>query len=423
MRTLNKRSLLLCALILANTSSAQQPKIKPVHASSDHPLWRVDLHSAGYPENNSDLQRRRGFSNFDTVSFISDNVVAATFVTREEIPNPQRRDDPNHLSPYRLHAILLDALTGQTLRTFDWPVERPGAGIFPRYDGGFLLLTTQQIVSYSADWKQIDELPLSQLLPSNGSLGGIAESPSGKSLVLQFLLDSTALCLKVHTDTLESSETPCSTLDTFTASDDGIVAPEHLQDGEALREFRPGGASIEYGVATPAAPTDSHGQSGSPTMIVTLCDPCAGIPQFINNDTIAVYTPTNIRIMDRAGKIRFTQKFDVATKWIDEFGRPIRPSANGQRFAVASNALKLPAAKDASFAIHVSTGDIPAEFPLDVQIYDLPAAKWIYTLEINPQHLHQIWGLALSPDAEKLAIDSGGTIQIFVLPPSVLKSK
>jgi hypothetical protein len=158
-------------------------------------------------------------------------------------------------------------------------------------------------------------------------------------------------------------------------------------------------------------------------MIVTLCDPCAGIPQFINNDTIAVYTPTNIRIMDRAGKIKFTQKFDVATKWIDEFGRPIRPSANGQRFAVASNALKLPAAKDASFAIHVSTGDIPAEFPLDVQIYDLPAAKWIYTLRINADHLRQIWGLALSPSGEKLAIDSGGAIQLFAVPPSTTAPK
>ncbi len=412
-----------CTFALATTCVAQQPKIKQIRASSDHPLWRVDLQSLGYPANGADLQRRRGFSNFDTISFINDSVVAATFVTREDIPNPQRREDPNHISPYRLHAIFLDALTGKTLRTFDWPVERPGTGIFPRYDGGFLLLTTQQIISYSSDWKQIDELPLSQLLPSSGSLGGIAESPSGKSLVLQFRLDSTTLCLKVHTDTLESSETPCGTLDTFTASDDGIVAPENLPDGEALREFRPGGASIEYGVATPAAPTDSHGQSGTPTMIVTLCDPCAGIPQFVNNDTIAVYTPTNIRIMDRAGKIKFTQKFDVATKWLDEFGRPIRPSANGQRFAVASNALKVPATKDASFAIHVSTGDIPAEFPLDVQIYDLPAAKWIYTLEINPERLHQIWGLALSPSGEKLAIDSGGTIHVFVLPPAASAPK
>jgi hypothetical protein len=422
-RTENCLAIIFCALFLATASAAQQPKIKPVHASSDHPLWRVDLHSAGYPENNPDLQRRRGFANFDTISFISDNVVAATFVTREDIADPQRRDDPNHISPYRLHAIFLDALTGKTLHILDWPVERPGAGIFPRYDGGFLVLTTDRIASYSADWKQIDELPLSQLLPSSGSLGGIAESPSGKSLVIQFRLESTALCLKIHTDTLESSETPCGTLDTFTASDDGIVAPENLADGEALREFRPGGASIEYGVAIPNAPSDAHGQTRETATIVTLCDPCAGIPQFINNETIAVYTPTNIRIMDRAGKIKLTQKFDVANKWIDEFGRPIRPSANGQRFAVASNALKLPATKDASFAIHVSTGDIPAEFPKEVEIYDLRAAQWIYTLQINTVHLSQIWGLALSPCGEKLAIDSGGTIQVFSLPPSATTPK
>jgi len=120
--------------------------------------------------------------------------------------------------------------------------------------------------------------------------------------------------------------------------------------------------------------------------------------------------------MERGGKIRFTQTFDVASKWIDEFGRPVRASVNGQRFAVASNALHLRDVKDESFAIHVSTGDIPAEFPLDVQVYDLLAAQWIYTLQINAEHLHQIWGLALSPNGNNLAIDSGGVIHVFALP-------
>jgi hypothetical protein len=409
-------AILICALLTANPSCAQQSKIRPVHASSDHPLWRVDLQTFGYPDDNRDLQRRRGFANFDTISFLSDNIVAATFVTREDIPTPQRREDPNHISPYRLHAIFLDASTGKTLRVLDWPVERPNAGIFPRQDGGFLILTTDRIISYSTDWTQVDELPLSEVLPSDGSLSGIAESPSGKSLVLQFLLDATALCLKFHTDTLESSETPCSTLDTFTASDDGILTPDKLPDGEALREFRPGGASIEYGVTTPNAPADPRGQPKRSATIVTLCDPCVGIPQFISNDVIAVYTPSNIRVIDRAGRIMFTQNFDVATKWIDEFGRPVHAAANGKRFAVASNALKAPTSKDGTFAIHVSTGDIPAEFPLDVQIYDLSAAKWIYTLQINSKRLHQIWGLALSPNGNSLAIDSGGTVQVFTLP-------
>src|SRR5882724_9059208 len=342
MRSLHKRfAILICALILATSSAAQQPKIKLVHASSDHPVWRVDLHSLGYPQNNPDLQRRRGFANFDTVSFLSDGTVAATFVTREDIPVPQRREDPSHISPYRLHAIFLDALSGKVLRTLDWPVERPAAGIFPRHDGGFLLLATDRIVAYSADWAQIHELQLADLPPSNASLGGIAESPTGRSLVLQFLLDSTAVCFNVHTDTLESSETPCSTLDTFTAADDGIIAPEKLPDGAALREFRPGGASIEYGIATPKSPAPSQSQSRDSSIVVSQCSPCVAIPQFISNDIIAVYSPTYVRVMERGGKIRFTQTFDVASKWIDEFGRPVRASVNGQRFAVASNALHL----------------------------------------------------------------------------------
>src|SRR5579864_966406 len=179
--------LFLGALLLATASLAQEPKIKLVHATSDHPLWRVSLKSQGYPANSDDLQRRRGFANFDTLSFISDNIVAATFVTREKIPDLQRRDDPNHVRPYRLHALFLDALTGKTLHTLEWPIDDPNAGIFPRHDGGFLLVTSGTIAGYSADWTHLNDISFSDLHPMTATLGGIAESPNVNFLVIQFL--------------------------------------------------------------------------------------------------------------------------------------------------------------------------------------------------------------------------------------------
>jgi hypothetical protein len=441
-----------CALFLATATFAQKPKIKEVHASSDHPVWRVDLQSQGFPPNSSDLQRRRGFANFDTISFLSDSVLAATFVTREDIPDLQRREDPNHLRPYRLHAIFLDALTGKTLRTLAWPVENPNAGIFPRPDGGFLLLTTEKIVSYSPGWNPLKELPLSDLHPtSSATLGAIAESPSYNSLVIQFLNGNFAHCLNVRTGTLDFSPIACGTLDVFTASDNGILAPEKLPGGKELRESGPTGAFIQYGVAMPDAPPESTVRVLNPDQARTahtICSPCVGIPQFINNEILAMYSPTYMSIMDRAGKIRFTQDFSPTVEWIDELGRPVRPSANGLRVAIASNksdfstaspftggnantdqanpnasgneqraeAIKARARAGRATAVHMSTGDIPAEFPSDVQVYDLTAAQWIYTLEIKAEHLRQIWGLALSPNGNNLAIDSGGTIQIFALP-------
>lgn len=442
-----------CSVSFCSPSFAQKTKTKVVHASSDHPLWTVDLQFQGYPANSSDLQRRRGFANFDTISFVSDTVLAATFVTREDVPDLQRREDPHHLRPYRLHAIFLDALAGKVLHTLDWPIENPNAGIFPRVGGGFVLFTTEKIVSYAPDWNQLKEIPLSDLHPtSSATLGGIAESPSNKSLVIQFLNGTAAHCLNVRTDTLNFSPIACANLEIFTASDNGILAPGKLPGGNELHESSPTGAFIEYGVAMPDAPPVSTIRVVTPDQARTtrtICSPCAGIPQFINNEVIAMYSPTYMSIVDRAGKVRFTQDFSPTVEWIDELGRPVRPSANGQRVALVSNksggssegpshvgfetngshvdqnssgadqraaALAARSRAGRATAIHMSTGDIPAEFPLAIQVLDVTASQWIYTLEIKAEHLHQVWGLALSPNGNNLAIDSGGTIQIFTLP-------
>ena len=407
----------ICALFFATTSPAQQPKIKLVHATSDHPLWRVNLKSQGYPANSDELQRRRGFANFDTISFLSDNIVATTFITRERIPDLQRRDDPNHTRPYRLHALFLDALTGKTLHTMEWPIDDPNAGIFPRQDGGFLLVTAAKIASYSADWAQLKELPFSDLHSKTVSLGGIAESPSASSLVIQFLTGTSSVCSRIRTDTLDFVPADCGVLELFTVSDSKIVEPEKLPRETERRENTAAHAYVQNGALKPTASAAVRVPGPvQPPADYTICNPCASIPQFINNDTLAVYSPENVSVLDRAGKVTFSQNFIPKERWIDEFGRPIRPSANGQRFAVVTN--RSPFAHSSwSTAIHISTGDIPAEMPLDIEVYDLSAAQWIYTLRINAEQLHQIWGLALSPNAQKLAIDSGGTIQIFALPP------
>jgi hypothetical protein len=394
-------TLVFCALAASAISSAQRPKIKLVHAVSDQSLWRVNLKSQGYPANSDELQRRRGFANFDTVSFVSDKIVAATFITREKIPELQRRDDPNHVRPYRLHALFLDALTGKTLHTIEWPIDDPNAGIFPRHDGGFLLVTTEKIASYSPDWAYMKEIQFSDLHSMTATLGGIAESPSANFLVVQFFTGESSLCARIHTDTLEYTPANCGVLEVFTASDYKIVEPEKLPGENKQAENTPGHAYAQHSSAAHAGET--------------ICSPCAGIPQFINDDAMAVYSPENISVLDREGKVSFAQNFSPKERWIDELGRPVRSSENGQRFAIATN--RSPFARNArSGAIHISTGDIPAEMPLDIEVFDLSAAQWIYTLRVNPIELRQIWGLALSPSAKKLAIDSGGTIQIYNLP-------
>jgi hypothetical protein len=422
MRSSSKRrrnlfvTFVFCALAVATTSFSQQPKIKLVHATSDHSLWRVNLRSQGYPANSDELQRRRGFANFDTISFLSDNVIAASFITREKIPDLQRRDDPNHVRPYRLHAVFLDALNGKTLHTIEWPIDDPNAGIFPRHDGGFLLVTSEKIESYSEDWTFLKEISFSDLHSMTATLGGIAESPNAKSLVIQFLTGNASVCSRISTDTLYSVPANCGMLEVFTVSDYKIVEPEKLPGGNEQRENIPSHAYVQAGATMPSVSANGRSQSSDQARARdTICNPCAGIPQFISDDVMAVYAPENISVFDHEGKVSFSQNFSPKERWIDELGRPMRSSANGQRFAIVTN--RSPFSRNVrSGAIHISTGDIPAEMPLDLEVYDLSAAQWIYTLRINPEQLHQVWGLALSPNAKRLAIDSGGAIQIYTLP-------
>jgi len=427
-------------------NSAKQKKVKPIEVSSDQFLWRVDLHSMGYPDNGNQLQSRRGLDEFDTVDFVGEGVVAATFITQEPAPGLQRRDDPNRAPLYRLHAVFLEAASGKVLKTLDWPLDNPNAGIFPRYDGSFLFLSTHRIVLYSPDWTPVKELPLPQLQQPHAYLAGIAESPSGKVLVVRFHQGSSIRCVRISTDTLEGSEEPCEIPEEFTVSDDAMAVSEWGRDRTEDNEFGP---EVYYH----GFPMPSHGpdprrilirEMGKP--VRTLCDCLVCFPQFISNQTIVTYSSPYLWLFDVAGHLEFKKEFDrrgpEELAWIDDMGRPVRPSTDGRRFALALNT---PIIKGATGylvkAFKTEPGDPPATFPDRIDIFDAPNGQLIYTLKdkvtqfsvfyaydennvlIKGQYpierqFPQIMGLALSPSGEKLAIDSGGVIQVYALPPA-----
>jgi hypothetical protein len=159
-----------------------------------------------------------------------------------------------------------------------------------------------------------------------------------------------------------------------------------------------------------------------------LCDTSglAGckVPQFINNEMIAVFDWYALGLINARETVS-TQQPKVQMKlthheWIDVVGRPVRTSANGQRFAVAIN-LPPTDLKGKKAAIHAFLGDVPAAFPSHVDVFDLPQGQWIYSLKNktsgpSSERLQQIWGLALSPSGDKLVIDSGGVVQAYALP-------
>jgi hypothetical protein len=439
------RAFLVCALCLAVASasgsvsrtaaavSLQVPTSFPLQASSDQALWRVDLHSMGYPSGDSHLQSRRALEEFNTIDFIGEGVVAATFVTQQSVPGAQRRDDPNRIRPYLLHAVSLDAASGKVLNTIEWPADDPNVGIFPRYGGGFLFVSTERIVLCSAEGKPIKELPLPQLQAANAGHIGIAESPSGKTLVVRFQQADSTICIHVDTETLDISEGPCVISRLFSISDSGMAArSDKYYDRPESSPVQP-----EVVGAVEKSQLDVFGsiqiqEQGKAAR--KLCDTSgfAGckVPQFLNNETIVVFDWYALGVIDARETVP-TEQPKVQMKlghheWIDIVGRPVRTSSNGERFAVAIN-WPPPGVKGKKSAIHAFLGDVPAAYPSHVDVFDLPLGQWIYILNnrknVPSSHqFQQIWGLALSPSGDKLAIDSGGVIQAYALPPSTKRS-
>jgi len=414
---------------IAEAASLQAPTSVSQEVSSDQTLWRVDLHALGYPPGDSQLQSRRALEEFNTIDFVGEGVVAATFITQQAVPGAQRRDDPDRVRPYLLHAIFLDAAGGKVLNTLEWPSDDPNVGIFPRYAGGFLFVSTEHIVLCSAEGKPIKELPLPQLRATNAGHIGIAESPSGKTLVVRFQQADATRCIHIDTETLEFSEGPCAISRLFSSSDGGMAArSDKYYD-------RPESSPVQPEVigAVQKSQLDLFGsieiqEQGKSAR--KLCDTSglAGckVPQFINNEMVAVFDWYALGQISARGTVpseppKLQMKL-AHHEWIDIVGRPVRASSNGQRFAVAINRPP-PELKGKKAAIHAFLGDMPAAYPSHVDVFDLPLGQWIYSLnnKTNGPSSHplpQIWGLALSPSGDKLVIDSGGVVQAYPLPSS-----
>jgi hypothetical protein len=431
---------------------------KFVKTSSDQTLWRVDLHSMGYPPENHLLQWQRGLESFDTVDFLSDNVVAESFVTQEPAANLQRRDDPNRARPYRLHAIFMDATSGAVLKTLEWLGDDLKMGIFPRHDGSFVFFSAERLVLYSPDWKPAKEVALLQLQEPGADFKEIAESPSGKFLEIRIRKGDSLMCLRIQTDTLTTQRDTCSALLPFAISDDAMAStltPDAVhfsgENRESQRDVIRANKTIKM-KRTLVETVELVGESGD--LKKTLCDTpsvsSCGSPAFITNNMMIIRGGDELGLLDITGlaeggkpKLQFQKAFgsysgplrlsSMAGEWISTLGRPVRTSANGERFAVAMNAPQTAGTADALFA-----EALPAVDPSHVDVYDLPSGLqkliptrqcyldaqcdwWIYKLTNVKHQFQHIWGFGLSPNGEKLVIDSGGVIQVYSLPPAAHK--
>ena len=297
---------------------------------------------------------------------------------------------------------------------------------------------------------------------ANANLKEIAESPSGKTLEVRIRLGQSLACLWIDTDTFKTERTSCSILLPFTISDDGVastITPETFTFNGETRQAQPGiqkehrphpNNLAEYAkVILDLQRGDLKGILCD-TTTVSSC----GAPTFISNTMIVVHGDDVLGLIDISGltgggksKLEFEKTFirPIEKKssrepdyyWIAGLGRPVHSSANGQRFAVAVNAPRKTERPETADALVPQR--LPAIDPSYIDVFDLPSGQrqhtpspdpqcdtidapcdwWIYRLTNAKHQFQHIWGYGLSPNGEKLVIDSGGVIQVYALPPAM----
>jgi hypothetical protein len=389
-------------------------KGRTARASSDEPLWRVNLQSVGYPANEVAVPSRRDPEISRTVDFLSEDVVVANFVTRQSEPDLPKRDDPNRPRRDILHAIFMDATTGQVLKTMEWPTDNSGAGIFPRYDGSFLYFSPERIVLYSREWAPVKELVLPQLQDPRVTLTGVSESPSGKFLELRILREHSAVCVRIQTSTLEGGQEKCITQSAgrYSISDDAIAQTDQEDVIEAIIA-KNNGQTIPTNPAAPFKLKIMIREQNSDAQLLCDINGVVGCnnPQFVDNRTIVVYGLAGLTLLASNGETKdrsFRKVYTSGNAWVDVFGGAVRPSPDGRRFVVVFD--EPPETFGSSDTVSLNLA------PDHFDVYDVVANAIIYTLKNKKNEFKNISGLALSPKGQKLAVDSGGVIQMYALP-------
>lgn len=351
----------------------------------------MDAHSFGY-EGYHLPREFPSHSVINPVTFSSDGVLIASFLTRATVTAAPHRGQPNAVLPVRLHGVFLDAATGNTLAGREWSTAYPGSvAIFGTRDGQFVVVNREHVALYSGSFKPLKELDLATPTGLQGDVQLIEVSPDRRSLLLVYLrgkqrmnwIDASNLGTVYSWD---DPRVPSSVSDDYLAIyRDDYVRSRGFLSAVVLRNRRGGTRTV------------CRSWSG------------CGIPQFVSKEALVLYGPHEINLVDTGGKRLLAQNL-ADDDWITDWRSPFRPSADGNRFAVA-----IWAHRGGSDILDISAHSVLKR----IMVFDIPSRRWIYTLSAKKQKLKTILGLALSPDGTLLAlINQDGILEVFRLPPA-----
>ena len=166
---------LVVGLLLAGSVSNSHAQSQDAVLGAERPLMEIDLRTYGYKSHVS------GTRDYWSVAFVDNDELVLGWTTFDD-SDVGKKTGYLTAAPSHLHAVVLNARTGQKRIVRDWEVSTTYANIYPVAKGEFLICTGNAIRLLSQDFDLVRELTLSRFRPCTA----IEVSPSGRS----FSIDS-----------------------------------------------------------------------------------------------------------------------------------------------------------------------------------------------------------------------------------------
>nr|HEV7953149.1 hypothetical protein [Candidatus Acidoferrales bacterium] len=373
--------------IVSPISEAQKSKVSAV---ADAPVWSVALQDFGYKGEIPGSKRMTELAGFGSVFFIGDDTVVCTFITSETVPGLQRRDDPNLVLPFKLHAVLLDATTGKMRKTLDWGSDGVNVGLFPGANGTFVMFSEGMVAAFSSDGEELSEMRAPLENHANATLKNIRVSPSGATIAVIFGGASDFDC-----DWIDIKE------QAWIRKKCGITEDVAIADGYlAMRRIATNGVPIPS-VWVRDLSEDWH----------VLCQLLAGCdsPEFIDNQNLLLYNRRELRVVSLTGKVPVHLEINTYGDWGIASSRPIRSSMDSHRFGVLIT--------ESNSARDRAIGAQKDALPLRIAVYDIPSHQWIFGVENKKGLIRRDSLFALSNSGNGIALLSDGVVRYYSAAP------
>ncbi|SPE44294.1 hypothetical protein SBA7_320061 [Candidatus Sulfotelmatobacter sp. SbA7] len=353
------------------------------------PVWRIDLRSVGFTGLAPKQETWGLHFRPNPLCFADQQVLVATFITRENVTALARRDQPDDPLPLRLHGTFLDASTGKVQASREWPITRPRGGIVATGGGGFAVLVPAGLASYSPSRELLKDLKLSSEQQSH--LWDIHSSPTGKSFLMEYHYPEASFQW-VDANSLQPQPAWGESMPGVSISDSEltITRDTYIKSKGYISEVLVRSRDGPWRAICRVEPGMGEG---------------CGIPQFVSNKVLALWLPHELKVASTDGEVLSA----ISLAEDDWIGRPLYPSANGERFAMT-----VWAHKGGSTLLDISYHRMLKR----IVVYDIPSGHPIYTFEAKKRQSKDVSGVAVSPDGSLLAILTDGVLEVYQLPSS-----